>query len=42
MTEDIQHTLSVTELLNEKIAIGKEVLKEKEKAYYTKISYIMK
>ena len=39
MTEDIQHTLSVTELLNEKIAIGKEVLKEKEKAYYTKISY---
>jgi len=38
MTEDIQHTLSVNELLNEKIAIGKEVLKEKEKAYNAKIS----
>ena len=36
MTEDIQRTLSVTELLNEKIASGKEVLREKEKVYYAK------
>ena len=36
MTEDIQRTLSVTELLNEKIASGKEALREKEKVYYAK------
>lgn len=36
MTEDVQHTLSVTELLNEKIASGKEALREKEKVYYAK------
>ena len=36
MTEDIQRTLSVTELLNEKIASGKESLSERKKAYYSK------
>ena len=36
MTEDIQRTLSVTELLNEKIASGKEALSERKKAFYTK------
>ena len=36
MAEDVQHTLSVTELLNEKIASGKEALREKEKVYYAK------
>jgi len=36
MTEDIQRTLSVTELLNEKIASGKEALSERKKVFYTK------
>jgi len=36
MTEDVQHTLSVTELLNEKIASGKEALSERKKVYYSK------
>ena len=36
MTEEVQHTINVTELLNEKIASGKEALREKKKAYYSK------
>jgi len=36
MAEDVQHSLSVTELLNEKIASGKEALRQKEKVYYVK------
>ena len=42
MTEDVQHTLSVTELLDAKIASGKETLRQKRLLFYSNLFFIFK
>ena len=39
MTEDVQHTLSVTELLDAKIASGKETLRQKRLLFYSNLFF---
>ena len=42
MAEDVQHTLSVTELLDAKIASGKETLRQKRLLFYSNLFFIFK